>query len=638
MKPLSTEQKLNITNNLIAAGLLMGFAFWVNRGIEIKGLAADDLSLWVSFSEQSFFSYVFPLGGPRFRCLYYLASWLELALVGPHIHWLVPINIVLNGILAVMLCFIGERLSGRKFLGFLSGLCFLMSRMAFYQIGLMHGLMETMAFGLAVWLFYCLYRYLHEKQEKIWYFHGACILYFALCFVHERFMVLVVLFYLVLAVKRRFQPRKWFWPVRQLLFVLVIRFLTMGKVPFAGVRAFFRGKGPSVREITANMKTQLAYLLGINAGPQYLNGLSWQDTPGRIRFLVYGADIVLLVLLAAFLVKLVKMNEQRLELLGEMVFFLAFPALCMLAASTSSPMGMQQVYISYGAMLLMMNFLCGVLAPKKEAADPAKASVAGDSAEANYLSQHSPQFAHKKDYRRLICAGCIGGSLVYLLLMAPAEQFFRGYYDRIYLWPDKQKYNSLAEQTYGIYGEDIFGKTIYILGNEQEISEEAAEYFFRVFDRERKAEGTRLAFIDSVGDIGLVTEQMLVLRQDEKENCFQDVTQFVKELKFKPEYGIYEDGWIDEECAFTLLSGKTGKVTFRFLYPGALNGDEVTEIYLEEELVQKIDVRENIYYGELQAGPYQMLRIAVKNNFYMENALEQRGEKRLTALLEVVTE
>ena len=46
MKPLSTEQKLGLRNDVIAVGLLMGFAFFINRGIAIKGLYMDDLYLW----------------------------------------------------------------------------------------------------------------------------------------------------------------------------------------------------------------------------------------------------------------------------------------------------------------------------------------------------------------------------------------------------------------------------------------------------------------------------------------------------------------------------------------------------------------------------------------------------------------
>ena len=73
------EKKYEWKDHLIFMGLLFGLAVWVNRGIEIKGLYMDDLYFWSCYGEQSFLQYVFPMGSTRFRFLYYLAAWLEMA-------------------------------------------------------------------------------------------------------------------------------------------------------------------------------------------------------------------------------------------------------------------------------------------------------------------------------------------------------------------------------------------------------------------------------------------------------------------------------------------------------------------------------------------------------------------------------
>ena len=36
---------------------------------------------------------------------------------------------------------------------------------------------------------------------------------------------------------------------------------------------------------------------------------------------------------------------------------------------------------------------------------------------------------------------------LYVVLMLPAELFYRSCYPKLYLWPDQLRYNSLAEQT-----------------------------------------------------------------------------------------------------------------------------------------------------------------------------------------------
>lgn len=99
-------------------------AVWVNRGIEIKGLYMDDLYFWSCYGEQSFLQYVFPVGSTRFRFLYYLAAWLEMAAVKNHVGWFVPFNILLNAAVSWSIYFVGRRLSRAKGIGFLCGLRF----------------------------------------------------------------------------------------------------------------------------------------------------------------------------------------------------------------------------------------------------------------------------------------------------------------------------------------------------------------------------------------------------------------------------------------------------------------------------------------------------------------------------------
>ena len=56
--------------------VLLGFGFFINREVELKGLYMDDLYLWSCYGEQSFMEYVFPMGGSRFRFVFYwLPGW-----------------------------------------------------------------------------------------------------------------------------------------------------------------------------------------------------------------------------------------------------------------------------------------------------------------------------------------------------------------------------------------------------------------------------------------------------------------------------------------------------------------------------------------------------------------------------------
>lgn len=145
--------------------ILLAFGFFINRNIEMKGLYMDDLYLWSCYGEQSFWEYVFPVGGTRFRFIFYLISYVLLGLIGTHVTWIVPINIVLNVLVAFTIYLIGKKVGGGRIVPVFCGILYLLSRMAYYQIGQLYGMMETFALWGALGIFYGLYVYLNEERE-----------------------------------------------------------------------------------------------------------------------------------------------------------------------------------------------------------------------------------------------------------------------------------------------------------------------------------------------------------------------------------------------------------------------------------------------------------------------------------------
>ena len=600
------EKKYEWKDHVIFMGLLLALAVWVNRGIEIKGLYMDDLYFWSCYGEQSFLEYVFPMGSTRFRFLYYLAAWLEMAVVQNHTGLFVPINILLNAALSWMLYGIGRRLASSKGVGFLCGAMFLISRMAYYQIGQVLGLMETMALWMAILILWYLYRYLNEEGQQRRYFI-ACGLYFGVCFVHERYMALIPLFLLVLLFKRSRKLWEWLASAISFLAVQLIRTLTIGSVLPAGTGGTQVADTFSISRSIRFALSQAAYVFGINAGPEHLNGLPWSESPWLIRGLVILADLMVAALVVGFLIRLVKSGkEERQSLLKNIALFLVFIAMCIASSSVTIRVEMRWVYVSLAAALLFMAWMYGVLTAdvKKEL----------------YLKRLWPWGA---------AFAC------YVLLMLPVELFYRGYYPKLYLWPNQLRYNSLAGETYEKYGDELFGKTIYIIGDSYEMSDFTANTFFKVFDPERKAQGTRVVHIRSIREFGLVTDNMLVLREDPENNAFQDVTEFVRELKLKPEYGYYRDGWMDEHAEISVMAGSTGSIDLEIMYPGVLRGGETISITREGWPPDTMAVQSSVIRTSVHVEPFQTVRLRFDYNFYMQDAQEQRGEDRLAAIVNI---
>lgn len=599
------EKKYEWKDHVIFMGILLAMAVWVNRNIEIKGLYMDDLYFWSCYGEQGFLQYVFPLGSTRFRFLYYLAAWLEMAVVGNHVNWFVPFNILLNTAVAWSVYLIGRRLSRSKGIGFLCGFMYLISRMAYYQIGQVLGLMETMALWMAIGILWYLYRYMNGEDGRK-YYYLSCALYFGVCFVHERYMVLFPLLLLVLLIKRSKNLAEWAAGLVSFLLVQVIRAFTIGSVLPAGTGGTQVADTFSLADTVRYGLSQIAYVFGMNAGPEHLNGRPWGQSPLSIRILVLLADVAIAVIVLGFLIKVIKdkRKDVRGKVLCNLALFLLFIGACIASSSVTIRVEMRWVYVSLTAALLLLAYMYGVLT---EGVKPEL-----------YLKRLWPWGA------AFIC---------YVFLMLPVELFYRAQYPNLYLWPSQLRYNSLAEETYGRYGDSLFGKNIYIIGNSYEMSDFTARTFFKVFDKERTAEGTSVEFIDSIRDIGLVDDRMLVLREDPEHNGFQDITQFVKDLKLNVEYGYYDDGWMDEHASLTVMAGETGMIDLEIIYPGVMSGGEGIKITKDQDDPVTIPVRSTVVNETIEAEPWQMVHLTFDYNFYMHNAQEQRGKDRLAAIV-----
>ncbi len=605
---------------VIAAGLLMAFAFFINRDIEIKGLFMDDLYLWSFYGEQSFREFVLPIGGTRFRFLYYILAYIEFMIVGRHITWFVPCNILLNGLIGYTVFCFGRHLSKNRVIGFFCGFLYLLSRMSYYQISQVCGLMESVALWMAIGILFCLFCFINEsdagrRQSCFW---GAGALYLCVCFVHERYMALVVVLLAALVMRRERRLRNWLLVPALFLAVQLIRLAVIGTLSPAGTGGTNVADTWNTGQALTFAIRQVLYLFGVNHDESYLNALSWAETARWVKALIVLADIAIALIVLAFIVKLVRDRRQRRLHIQNMLLFVLFIGACIACSSVTIRVEVRWVYVSMTAAWLLLAYMCGA------AARPA--AKEGEALTARRL----PDYGHM--------LACIGMFFVYTLLMLPVETYYRGCYPNLYFWHGQQEYNSLAEETYEKYGDGIFGKKIYILNNYYGVSEFNAETFFKTFDKEKEAEGTQVIFVDTIRDFGQVTDNMLVLREEPQFYKYQDITDVVRNLKCESVYGYYRDGWMDESARVRVMTGSTGVIWLRLLYPGEMTGKEIVTIFQDGRLKQEVLIEENITSVELKAEPYDIVELDFENNFYLEGAKEQRGEKRFSLLVEITAD
>ena len=613
---VKVEEKYEYLKDILLSLLLIGIAFIINTGISIKGLYMDDLLMWSTRRGTGFFRYVFPHEMRKFRPVYWAVTWIYQGIIKNNLDFIVPINIVIGAGIAIAIYFFAKGLARSKTMAFLFAAMFLVSRFSYYDIGQYLGLMEAMAMIFAFALCVCLYKYINGQANR--YFYYACIFYFLDCFTHERFVVLFPMLIFAVIVKKGYRiinaP------------VAIITFILANYIRFAALKSFIpEGTGNSkvsetfkLSSFFASIKTEILYLCGINTGPTHLNGIDFKDANIAVKILII-IGIFAFIMFICKSVYSILMRSKKIEFdwIKNILLFLGFIIGSIVSSAVTIRVEMRWLYAPFLFLLLLTAYIYGV--DKKIAVRKSKNKVIGTS-----LS-------------RIFHVSFVSAILVMVwgFCMLVGDMYYRGYYNKIYLFEGQNRANSLANETYYKYDKDLSNKRIYIIKNDFKLSDFDALEFFRAYNPDIRED--IVTFIDNYRDIGVVNEDMIVLTEDKKSNEYVNVTDFLRNIKVENIYGHYDDGWTDEEAKFNVMSGEHGQIHFEIMYPGELTGNESIEIDANGEK-ETLDLVSNITYYEIDTTPNTVIPIHMKSNFYMPDAKEQRGDKKLSFILNIKIE
>ena len=281
-----------------------------------------------------------------------------------------------------------------------------------------------------------------------------------------------------------------FLPFVQAFLFFSIRSLAIGSFVPKGTGGTEVQDGFSLTKALSHAFSQVFYIFGIQAGPDYLAGIPWEEVGRKHRYVIYASIAVLaLSILLALLFAILK-GKLKKEFFGKNILFLCFIALCIGCSSITIRVEMRWVYVSFAAALLYFAYLLG------------------------NTGMPIPTFF----------------ALLFVCLRFPAEMKYRESFPRIYFWEDQERMNSLAEQTIGKYGRDyVLGKQVYILENNYKMSKFYGDTFFQVFDPEMSGQGTKIHFIKDFRELPSEANlyNSLVLKEVPEERAYRDITQEV---------------------------------------------------------------------------------------------------------------
>ena len=281
-----------------------------------------------------------------------------------------------------------------------------------------------------------------------------------------------------------------FLPFVQAFLFFSIRSLAIGSFVPKGTGGTEVQDGFSLTKALSHAFSQVFYIFGIQAGPDYLAGIPWEEVGRKHRYVIYASIAVLAFSILLALVFAIRKGKLKKEFFGKNILFLGFIALCIGCSSITIRVEMRWVYVSFAAALLYFAYLLG------------------------NTGMPIPTFF----------------ALLFVCLRFPAEMKYRESFPRIYFWEDQDRMNSLAEQTIGKYGRDyVLGKQVYILENNYKMSKFYGDTFFQVFDPEMSGQGTKIHFIKDFRELPSEANfyNSLVLKEVPEERAYRDITQEV---------------------------------------------------------------------------------------------------------------
>ncbi len=329
--------RYNLAQNMkVSAGvvlLVFFYAFTLLFYIELAGkpFSLDDPTYLLNAEKSSSSSNIQNIFGStlanRFRPVSDIAQFLSFRVAGenPYVWWL--INCALIALTAFLLTYaVNENFSNRLF-GVAAGLSFLTSRFLQYNASQVVGVMEStnnILFALIL-----IFIQKHSKTSNLKYLYGAVAFFTLICFSHERFQTIFAALAMYIALLS-FQRKRTKY---SLLLMLAAPLCVLAWIKSAMHFPQIVGTG-SVTELGFRWDTTfihtcegLLQVFGINFGPGYLVGVSYEFAPLWLQSLGAIVFVSAAIFCAKYIGKLrgrvAKNDLNRIDLYWPVLFLFA---------------------------------------------------------------------------------------------------------------------------------------------------------------------------------------------------------------------------------------------------------------------------------------------------------------------------
>lgn len=613
-----SENRINIyfvfiISALVLFGTNLLFNGWIVAGNRVFYL--DDLFTVNTFMRLNAGEFIFSTRANKIRVIARGLIWIALKVSEGNWEILDEILLMLNffnAILVFAFAYLVQRSAEvirRCGLSLICGILFIASRFAYYNISELWGIMEGVALAFAMGILLLLFLYIESGKQV--YFYSATGIYALLLFTHERYFVLFILFCVALFLQRDMNfnanVRKMFFPLMALGLFWIIRIVLLGN------RAIDGTGGTSISE-TFNMFTaikycfsQVMYILGVNCGPGYLNGIDANSVPRSIYVLIFLNIIFIVCVLSIYLRLMIKNQQFRCENLKIFVLFITFIALCIICSSITVRVEMRWIYVSYAAYLILIVHML-----------------------------HSTLFHYTINVNKIAFFS------LWVVLLLVTEQFYRAHYSDIFYWQEKDLSRELYDITVEKYGKRLENKNIIIIGGRwKERTETEWKDFFEPY---LESAGINVVCVENIYEAEQSIKNLgdwIVLLEDLKTRRYMDLTDKMPISGVTKKYGIYEDNWCDMNCGFEVVNSMTDQATFKSLltlyFPEdcEVKGTPDGTIIINGENRIDFELAGNLTTVEFDLNSNVVNTVEVKLNYWVYENTGRSEDGRVSSVLKV---
>lgn len=366
------EMQMKKEDKIISLRLVLLFLFFVIANLvwffEFRDgiISGDDIGIPFSFGgNKTFWEMVFA-GAEKYRPVINFVWVLEYKLFGLNYLGYYLFNIILHSLTSTSLFFVMEKITKDKITSFVVVMVYQFSFLCYYNITQALGSMEELCLFFLVWIVYSMY--LIYKEQKISYLCLLAIVSMFVVFTHERFLVLMLTNALVVFFFYRKEYKKKIGALCivefPFLFNLLLKKLIFDNTIMVGTGGTYIDI--NIKSIFSYVLESVALVFGINIGPEYLNGYTWNYCENNQKVLSVLLATFFIVLIFFYLFKVIRMvKRERVEEIKKFVTAVFFVGCLMISYCVTIRVEMRWVYAPFLVFVMYIGYMLSKVCLKR---------------------------------------------------------------------------------------------------------------------------------------------------------------------------------------------------------------------------------------------------------------------------------